>query len=124
MTKTYIAICGTSTEFTFESEHHLHSAGNIADAEAASRRKYGRVLKIKQIQLVESQRDTCAIANPVSVPALSSEEEIVIRAAFADGRLSRLYMGAKVDGLTAFHDIKAAHGWSWNEFQRAVEHIH
>ena len=120
--RTYIAICGSSTEIEFESEHRLHSAGNMADAEAASRRMFGYVKRIDQIQL--SNRDKGGYPQPAPVdPVLTDNEAAVIRAAFADGRLTRAYMGAKVDGLLAFGDIKAAHGWSWSEFQRAVAKI-
>ena len=122
-TRTYIAITSGHNEFEFESEHRAGSAANMADAEAASRRKFGHTVRIMQTYL--SDRDN---GGPVAQPTmknldLSPEEVDAIRAAFADGRLTRAYMGAKVDGITAFADIKKAHGWSWSEFQRAIENI-
>ena len=124
MKRTYIAICRTGTEFEFESEHRLHSAGNMADAESASFHKFGRVLHIDQIQLSDREKGDFPKQIQAAAPMLTDDEAAIIRAAFADGRLSRPYMGAKVNGLLAFADIKSAHGWSWNDFQRAVADIH
>lgn len=55
-TRTYIAISG-QTEIEFESAHRAGSSANMADAEAASRRKFGRVLPISQIYRSDRDKD-------------------------------------------------------------------
>lgn len=120
MSRTYVAIYGEHTEFTFESEHKAGSDANMQDAIRAAHRKFSKPYKgISGIELCTQDSSPIGFLAPADLD-LTGTERTEISAALADGRIKQAYIGAKYDGLTAFGHIKSAHGWSWNEFQRAV----
>ena len=120
--RTYIALYG-DTEFQFVSAHKAGSQANMDDAASAARRKFGRLHNtISNIHLRPEVSDS-PIGVPVKDLSLSEDERAAILKGFADGILTRAYIGAKVDGLLSFARIKNAHGWSWNDFQRAVQDL-
>lgn len=120
---TYTALYG-STEFEFTSAHRAGSQANLDDATSAARRKFGMLHNTISNIHIRPQVNEDPIGAPVKNLALSADERAAILKGFEDGVLTRAYMGAKVDGLAAFAHIKAAHGWSWNDFQRAVQDLH
>lgn len=121
--RTYTAMYG-ATEYEFQSEHKAGSQANMDDARAAARRKFGRLHNtISNIHLSPEVTEK-PLGTPVKNLSLTDDERDALLKGFADGVLTRAYVGAKVDGLVAFAHIKNAHGWSWNDFQRAVADLH
>lgn len=119
----YIAYYG-DTEFEFVSEHRAGSQPNIDDAKAAARRKFGKLHDAISGIHIRPHVSERPLGNPSKDLSLTDDERAAILNGFSDGTLTRAYMGAKVDGLAAFAHIKFAHGWSWNDFQRAVQDLH
>ena len=119
----YIAFYG-DTEFEFESEHKAGSAANEEDARRRARQRFGKIHNtITGIQLRPKTEDGPALGNfPIDL-TLTDDERAQILQGFAEGKLTRAYMGAKVDGLIAYAHIKNAHDWSWNDFQAAVKEL-
>lgn len=122
-TRMYIAYYG-DTEFEFESEHKAGSAANLEDAYHRARVRFGKLHNTISGIHLRQEVTSAPIGHTAKVYSLTEEERAQILKGFEDGKLTRAYMGAKVDGLIAFAHIKNAHGWSWNDFQRAVEDLH
>ena len=123
ISRTYIAFYG-DTEFEFVSNHKAGSQANMEDARSAARRKFGRLHNTISGISLRPQLNESPIGIQTKDLSFSDDERAAILKGFSDGILTRAYMGSKVDGLLAFAHIKNTHGWSWNDFQRAVQDLH
>lgn len=124
MIKRYYTALYGDTVFEFISEHRAGSQGNLDDARSAARRNFGKLHNTVHSIALRPNVDDAPLGTIAKDLSLSDEERAEILKGFSDGILKRAYMGAKVDGLLSFSHIKAAHGWSWNDFQRAVQDLH